>query len=461
MNEKLEILQCLIESRVFAPSPSALAKILGYKGKMTIYRLLDGKTSLRIIDEIWEKLQELFVVTDSELTLLYNIQKSIPILQQYLFSEVDRSDSKWIDMVVSTFIKEHYNYSEKFKEEMVPVLKEVRRDNPNFFWGILLLLYIKVENIDPYQKDFKRLWIDWIDRLEIFFSEIYPENIRAKGGVLGLKATIMQEKFIPSLWMLLYSGYLLCRIYTEPDFLRILAATSSQLINCPKMSFWIIPGTEYKEGERAWVWFQDDFDTTSHGCYTVYQIQVGNDIETFHIEEMYVFRFIEEVTENKLHIMNADKTVCYYNYKYDFDEYTLHLVPCPEINVPYQLPIAMHCINAYRPCVKNEQIWCRLLDKFVKGKGWLQIQKAGGSFSQSNIYEIKDVIISRKYFSLILVESGVEKEYQLPLTEYVFFATLSPTQEIWISRHIDDGEVYIEWPSLGYAIKLSKFTQVK
>ena len=31
MNEKLDILQCLIENRVFAPSHSALAKELGYK----------------------------------------------------------------------------------------------------------------------------------------------------------------------------------------------------------------------------------------------------------------------------------------------------------------------------------------------------------------------------------------------------------------------------------------------
>ena len=37
MNEKLDILQCLIENRAFAPSHSALAKELGYKGKMVIY----------------------------------------------------------------------------------------------------------------------------------------------------------------------------------------------------------------------------------------------------------------------------------------------------------------------------------------------------------------------------------------------------------------------------------------
>lgn len=34
-------------------------------------------------------------------------------------------------------------------------------------------------------------------------------------------------------------------------------------------------------------------------------------------------------------------------------------------------------------------------------------------------------------------------------------------QEIWISRHVNDSEIYIEWPLLGYAIKLSDFTQIE
>ena len=227
------------------------------------------------------------------------------------------------------------------------------------------------------------------------------------------------------------------------------------------MSYWITPEVEYKEGEKAWIWFQDDFNTVSHGCYIVYQIQAGNNIDSFLVEEMYVFRFMEKNGENKLSIMNVNKTVCHYHYKYDSDNYILYFVPCSEESTSFQLPATMHCINACQPCRKNEKVWCRILDKFIRGKGRRQIQEIGGSFSQVDMYEIKDVIISRKYLSLILIESGVEKEYQLPLTKYSFFTTLTPTQEIWISRHTDDAEIYIEWPVLGYAIKLSEFTQIK
>ena len=53
MNDELEILQCLIENRIFAPSPSALAKRLAYKGKMTIYRVMEGKVSFRVVHDVW------------------------------------------------------------------------------------------------------------------------------------------------------------------------------------------------------------------------------------------------------------------------------------------------------------------------------------------------------------------------------------------------------------------------
>lgn len=461
MNEKLEILQCLIENNIFSPSASALAKELGYKGKMTVYRLMDGNVSSRIIDEIWRKIQETFEVEECEMYLLYSIQQVTLILQQHLLPEVNKSDPEWISNVFRSFIKEEYDYSEKVKEEIVPELKDLRKDEPDLFWRALLLLYIKAAHINPYRKDFRQLWMDWIDGVEHFFSEIYPENRQAKGGVVGMKAMVMQEMKISNLWLLLYGGSVICRIYTEPEFIRTLAAMSSRLIDCPEFSCWIVSDVEYKSEKRAWVWIQNNCDTVSHGYYIVYQVQAGKDIETFQVEDMYIFRFAENIG-NYLHIMNSQQVVSRYDYEYDTDKKVLCLAPSSEEETSFQLPAVMHCISTnqqrYR---KNEKVWFRLLDKFVKGKGRQLFQKIGGSLSQGNIYEVRDVIINRKHLSLVLMEAGVEKEYRLPLSEYSFLTTLIPAQEIWISRHTDDAEVYIEWPKLGYAIKLSEFTLIK
>ena len=64
MNEKLEILQCLVENRAFARSASAFAKALGGKGKMVIYRLMEGKTKDSTVDEVWDKILERYHLSD-------------------------------------------------------------------------------------------------------------------------------------------------------------------------------------------------------------------------------------------------------------------------------------------------------------------------------------------------------------------------------------------------------------
>ena len=54
--DKQDALQLLINGCVFAPSASALAKRLGYKGKTSIYRIQQGEASAGAIEEAWDKL---------------------------------------------------------------------------------------------------------------------------------------------------------------------------------------------------------------------------------------------------------------------------------------------------------------------------------------------------------------------------------------------------------------------
>lgn len=53
LDDKIEILKCLIENRALASSHAVLEKELGYKGRMTIYRLMDSSVKDGIIDKMW------------------------------------------------------------------------------------------------------------------------------------------------------------------------------------------------------------------------------------------------------------------------------------------------------------------------------------------------------------------------------------------------------------------------
>jgi len=57
--DKQDALQLLINGCIFAPSASALAKRLGYKGKTSIYRIQQGEASAGAIEEAWDKLFDL------------------------------------------------------------------------------------------------------------------------------------------------------------------------------------------------------------------------------------------------------------------------------------------------------------------------------------------------------------------------------------------------------------------
>lgn len=94
MNDKVEILQCLIADRCFASSHSALAKELGYKGKMAIYRLMEGKAARRTVDEVWKRIQDCYLVSDITLYNLARIIEGVKCISNRVLPEMNRKHSK-------------------------------------------------------------------------------------------------------------------------------------------------------------------------------------------------------------------------------------------------------------------------------------------------------------------------------------------------------------------------------
>ena len=125
MNDKVEILQCLIANRVFAPSHSALAKGLGYKGKMAIYRLMEGKAAERTVDEIWKRIQDRYIVSDITLYNLARIFEGAKYLVDRLLPEINREHPQWVEQLTLAFVNDYYDYfSPEFRREEAPFLKD-------------------------------------------------------------------------------------------------------------------------------------------------------------------------------------------------------------------------------------------------------------------------------------------------------------------------------------------------
>lgn len=103
MNDKIEILQCLIANRAFSPSHSALAKELGYKGKMAVYRLMEGKASERTVDEIWERMQDCYLVSDITLYNLARIFEGAKYIVNKLLPGMNKEHPQWVENLILAF----------------------------------------------------------------------------------------------------------------------------------------------------------------------------------------------------------------------------------------------------------------------------------------------------------------------------------------------------------------------
>ncbi len=77
-------------------------------------------------------------------------------------------------------------------------------------------------------------------------------------------------------------------------------------------------------------------------------------------------------------------------------------------------------------------------------------------------YKLEDVQISRNKFTLTIDIQGKVIKYELPIEAYDFLSEITtPSQRILIVRHTDDHEIYVEWPDLGYGIRLAEFAIVE
>ena len=201
MNDELEILQCLIENRIFAPSPSALAKRLAYKGKMTIYRVMEGKVSFRVVHDVWRKLLKEFHITDDIPYFIGRVCYITKLFHNAILPEMNTKHPEWIENVLISLIDDIYVYnSDKFNKEFVPILKDLRRDEPDVYWGMAVLFYIKAKGYDPYGRATEQILYKFLDRFDSFLYTLYPENNMAHQAVCNLKSLAERNKDNKNIW---------------------------------------------------------------------------------------------------------------------------------------------------------------------------------------------------------------------------------------------------------------------
>lgn len=468
MDEKIEILQCLIDNHIFAPSASALAKRLGYRGKMTIYRLIQGNVSERIVNEIWDKLLTEFSIDE---TVLYSLARICYMAKDFydiLWREMNIQHPEWVENVIGSLIDDCYDYySNEFRKNTMPVLKEMKKEEPDVLWGMVTLFYIRAKKIESYTKANVTIACKLLYSLDKILFSLHPEKISAHQAASNLAATITSYEHSITIWDLIYNCILLFRYYTDTDFMNI-ALKSSILFDWPVRSYWIVPGTSYQQGAHAWLLVEYNPYDSNYGFYIALYLEMGKNTEEFQVLDTCILQFLfPEMNLLLTRLVNQVKKITYYHYEYNHKNQTLTLYPNGNLDEEnqYKLPEMLYRINLLSPTGKDEKIWSRILNKFdTEGKGReIYIKTIESFFGETDLtesYKIEDVITSRSSLSLIVNHSGKSCKYQISTTSYAFLSEINPSEKIAFIKHNYDGELYVQWPYLGYGIKLSEFTQI-
>ena len=158
--DKQAALKLLIDGCLFAPSTSALAKRLGYKGKTSLYRIQQEEASDKAIEEAWEKLVAFVGCTEEA---LFGAARAVGYCRNFKRAVKEEGGEdvapenhhKWV--LLSVMKGEGKRFSEKFQREVWPEMKDLRREDTEAFWMMMALYYFDEEGARVYDKDFNLL----------------------------------------------------------------------------------------------------------------------------------------------------------------------------------------------------------------------------------------------------------------------------------------------------------------
>ena len=459
IQKKQDALQLLINGCVFAPSASALAKRLGYKGKTSIYRIQQGEASAGAIEEAWEKLKAFLQGTDEQLFYAARAMKNCRTLKRLIKEKgtegIDVEDRHlWV--LQGVMLGDAERFPERFQREVWPDLMDLRTEDTDPFWMMMALYYFEEEGVDVYAKDFDLLGV--LTKLHNWLQQNYENCDRPRASINN----ILREEYIKAFswgcaWDLMYYGALALLHYAEPDTLDR-TIRNYDLFNLGEDSYWIEPGTIYKEKAHLWHLMEIQVGEGTHGLYYALEIEVGRNKEEFSVVQLIPMVFCESQGMMQMEVTKERKPIIA-QYEWNGNRTELSVKVTKEQQVENGFPACLHRIDLDNPQGKDAKIWANVMRGYDSNMPEC-VMNAVLAFEEMEYLRdcvVENVTIDRYSLTITVEREGGRTDYTIDINQYPFLRTLLPSDVIGIVRPTDTNEVSFRWVQKGYVIPLEEF----
>ena len=469
--QKAETLRYLIERRAFATSPSSFAREVGYKGKSQIYRLMEGAAGDKQIEEVWLRLCREYELTDEELMRFADVMRHASMLRDVVADAASRrgesEQNLASEMLVALLLHDEDEARCVLSRGEWEVLQDLNHEHPLEYAQVIVNFYVLYLHLERCYKG--RICVEGAALTTALYEVMHalqPENQMLTDLCHATLADLCQLDMPGNLWCNTLRPAFMVQGFTDPNY-RSSLARMMKLLDVPEESLWMAMDDVSSQEARAYLLLEYVNEGDTGGRYDCAALDAHqSDLKPPVLQSFYFWMMEcgDEAETPRAFVQYKDQQgqtrLLHYVYEYRADEHNLLLERLTDEAVddsPFPAAITLHWIDAQQPCTLSEKRWATWYQQMMEenlDNILLAMMLSDGKVIDES-FEIKDVCIGRQHVTVCLSSDGNGSDYRINLTDYPALRRIRPESEVVVMRHMDDGQLYLEWLSPHIAIPLS------
>ncbi len=436
MKALIETLKTIISTNMLGESVSWLAQNLNYKGRTSIYRIKDGTATMSTVREICKRLYEYQHLTENDLLNIEATIKNVEYFNRLIRKEMNRKHPDWIFQAILPFIVDFYDYfSPEFQKKTLPIILQLKKDNPEAFFYTLAYFYIKYTYsnfysiADTHQERCHKV----AERLGRHLAEVDPGNIRGMETVSKCGRGFIFDIEAPTMWKVVEHVANIIQIFADPAAIHI---GTLKTILLPELD-----GRTYWQGDNRdkIIVLQPVETVPGCGAYVLLSLETS----TLRLSPLFRIYFYDETS---LSIENLDDSTSKLGF-YTLSDTALSL----EWEHPEDNPTGFG--NSWKKIDILQNTVLNRFDKTISVSEVCGLALRKDGWEPLEGFKIKDVVISREIIKIILIN---DLSITIPRDKFPKLSQITSDTQVVFLRHIASDTIYITWPTIGLAIPYNK-----